>query len=173
MLTTLAATPVRLVSRRRVRPVFKARWITTRPKGRPKQQRWLPAAALDVGVHVPPPAAVVDPRRTLSPADWTAQSLCATSDPANVSDPLFFGIEHRESPGALIAAANDARRMCAVCPVATTCLTEALVNDERYGVWGGTSGRQREKMRTRLAAGATVAELVQEHLPRPARELTA
>jgi hypothetical protein len=34
----------------------------------------------------------------------------------------------------------------------------------RYGVWGGTSGKQREKMRTRMAEGETIEGLVGECL---------
>ena len=161
LLTHLSATPVTIVIPR-IFPVFTARWISTRP-------RWRPASALDSGALVPelepPPAR----HHRFSPPTWQSQGLCARL-PAAESDLLFFGIEVREAPGLLIAAANKAREICARCPVAATCLTNALVEDERYGVWGGTSGRQREKLRLRLAAGATVEELVRVSLP--TRELT-
>jgi WhiB family redox-sensing transcriptional regulator len=40
-----------------------------------------------------------------------------------------------------------AKAVCAGCPVREACLEFALANDERWGVWGGTSERQRRAMR--------------------------
>ena len=37
-------------------------------------------------------------------------------------------------------------RVCAACPVRKQCLQHALDNDE-LGIWGGTSERERERMR--------------------------
>jgi hypothetical protein len=176
MLTTLGSAPT-VLSTRRARPVFSARWITTRPAGRPptrsrgqRPSRWQPVSILDIGALVPPPEVAPGPHRQLLSPGWMAEASCADM-PTETSDPLFFGIEHRESPGLLIAAANTARRICDACPVAAACLTYALENDERYGVWGGQSGRQREKLRRRMSAGTPIDELVSESLP--LRELTA
>lgn len=36
-----------------------------------------------------------------------------------------------------------AKRVCATCPVQAECLEYALANNERYGVWGGLSERER------------------------------
>ena len=44
----------------------------------------------------------------------------------------------------------DPRRalsVCAVCPVRRECLREAILNDERYGIWGGTTAEQRARLR--------------------------
>lgn len=117
--------------------IFRAKWITY-----PKQQSRGPS---------------------FSPPAWMERGLCAQLPPKE-SDALFFGVEHREAPGTLIAAVMAARRICTRCPVLATCLTYALVNDERYGIRGATSGRQREKLRVRLAGGADVGELVVECL---------
>lgn len=43
-----------------------------------------------------------------------------------------------------------AKRLCRGCPVRTVCLDYALRHRERYGVWGGTSERERRRM---MAAG--------------------
>lgn len=45
---------------------------------------------------------------------------------------------------------SDAKRICAVCPVADICLQWALENNETMGVWGGRSERERRTMRRQL-----------------------
>jgi len=42
---------------------------------------------------------------------------------------------------------NQPKRICAECPVRTECLDYALANGEYHGIWGGTSERQRQRMR--------------------------
>lgn len=37
--------------------------------------------------------------------------------------------------------------ICNTCPVRDDCLEFALTNNERYGIWGGYSERQRRRMR--------------------------
>ncbi len=36
--------------------------------------------------------------------------------------------------------------VCAACPVKEDCLTDALARREPYGIWGGTTPRQRSRM---------------------------
>ena len=72
-----------------------------------------------------------------SPGWWFA-GLCAQTDPE-----VFFP----EKGGSVRAA----KAVCAGCPVRAQCLAHALAHDERFGVWGGTSERERR----RLKAGAT------------------
>src|SRR4051812_35644806 len=157
MIATLGAIPVSLLQpiRRQLRVDIRVRWIGPSPHRAPPARR----VRLAEGVWIIPAR-----RGRLSPPDWTADALCARLSTRD-ADPIFFGVERREAPGALIAAANTARQICARCPVRATCLTHALVSGERYGVWGGTSGRQRAKLRLRLEAGAGVDELVTECLP--------
>ncbi len=52
-----------------------------------------------------------------------------------------------------------AKAVCAGCPVRAECLEFALANDERWGVWGGTSERQRRAMRAVRVRGRRVAEM--------------
>lgn len=47
-----------------------------------------------------------------------------------------------------------AKRVCASCPVQAECLEYALANDERYGVWGGTSERERRALKQLRRASA-------------------
>ena len=72
-----------------------------------------------------------------SPGWWFA-GLCAQTDPE-----LFFP----EKGGSV----REAKAVCAGCPVCAQCLEHALAHDERFGVWGGLSERERR----RLKAAAT------------------
>lgn len=50
-------------------------------------------------------------------------------------------------------AASDrakAKRICQRCDVQAHCLQYALEHDERYGIWGGLTVRERDKIRRRL-----------------------
>jgi WhiB family redox-sensing transcriptional regulator len=73
--------------------------------------------------------------------DWMRDGLCAQTDPE-----AFYP--------AVGENATDARAVCAACPVRSQCLAYALEHDERFGVWGGTSERERRALR-RDAAAAT------------------
>lgn len=74
--------------------------------------------------------------RTLSPEDpeWKERALCAQTDPE-----AFFP----EKGG----STRDAKRVCSGCEVRAECLTFALANDERFGIWGGLSERERRRLK--------------------------
>jgi hypothetical protein len=63
--------------------------------------------------------------------DW---ALAPDRHCAGVPTEMFYGSD--------VAAA-----ICEGCPYITACLVYALDNNEEYGVWGGTSERQRRKLR--------------------------
>lgn len=46
-------------------------------------------------------------------------------------------------PATARAEAETAKRICASCPVRVDCLTYALDNRERWGIWGGLDERER------------------------------
>ncbi len=67
---------------------------------------------------------------------WQTDSLCAQTDPE-----AFFP----EKGG----STRDAKKICTSCEVRNQCLEYALANDERFGIWGGLSERERRKLRKR------------------------
>lgn len=67
---------------------------------------------------------------------WQADALCAQTDPE-----AFFP----EKGG----STRDAKRICTTCDVRDQCLEYALQNDERFGIWGGLSERERRKLKRR------------------------
>ncbi|RAV04456.1 WhiB family transcriptional regulator [Mycolicibacter senuensis] len=77
---------------------------------------------------------------------WQEQALCHQSDPE-----MFFP----EKGGATSAA----KRICRACPVRQECLNHALDNDERFGIWGGLSERERRKLRPGHTVDAAPAQL--------------
>lgn len=48
------------------------------------------------------------------------------------------------------AEVAEARSVCGPCPVRSDCLEYALIADERWGVWGGLTAPERERIRRRL-----------------------
>jgi WhiB family redox-sensing transcriptional regulator len=65
---------------------------------------------------------------------WQDDALCAQVDAE-----LFFPGKGESS--------REAKRVCLGCGVKDECLAFALDNDERFGVWGGASERERRKMK--------------------------
>lgn len=69
-----------------------------------------------------------------TPPEWTDQALCAQTDPE-----AFYP----EKGGSNLAA----KAVCAGCSVAAECLSLAIENGERFGIWGGLSERERRGIR--------------------------
>ena len=65
---------------------------------------------------------------------WQDRGLCAQTDPD-----AFFP----EKGG----STREAKRICQGCEVKTECLEYALDNDERFGIWGGLSERERRRLK--------------------------
>ena len=65
---------------------------------------------------------------------WRLDALCAETDPE-----AFFP----EKGG----STREAKRVCSGCEVRAECLESALANDERFGIWGGLSERERRRLR--------------------------
>lgn len=68
------------------------------------------------------------------PLAWQHRALCAQTDPE-----AFFP----EKGG----STREAKGICASCEVQAECLEYALANDERFGIWGGLSERERRRLR--------------------------
>ena len=69
-------------------------------------------------------------------AGWQERALCAQTDPE-----AFFP----EKGG----STREAKKVCLTCDVRDECLEYALMNDERFGIWGGLSERERRKLKKR------------------------
>jgi WhiB family redox-sensing transcriptional regulator len=67
-------------------------------------------------------------------AEWQERALCAQTDPE-----AFFP----EKGG----STREAKRICSGCEVRAECLEYALAHDERFGIWGGLSERERRRLR--------------------------
>lgn len=64
---------------------------------------------------------------------WAVYSACREADPE-----IFFASTRADERAAVA--------VCSTCAVADQCLEFAIETRERFGVWGGTSERQRRKM---------------------------
>ena len=65
---------------------------------------------------------------------WQESALCAQTDPE-----AFFP----EKGG----STREAKKVCVGCDVLGSCLEYALAHDERFGIWGGLSERERRKLK--------------------------
>lgn len=68
---------------------------------------------------------------------WQDRALCAQTDPE-----AFFP----EKGG----STREAKKVCSGCEVRAECLEYALAHDERFGIWGGLSERERRKLKRRV-----------------------
>jgi WhiB family redox-sensing transcriptional regulator len=65
---------------------------------------------------------------------WQERALCAQTDPE-----AFFPEKGQST--------REAKKTCLSCGVRGECLSYALDNDERFGIWGGLSERERRKLK--------------------------
>lgn len=71
-----------------------------------------------------------------SPEWMVALSLCVSVNAEIFFDPI---------------ALRDAKSICGRCPAQTACLTYALADRDLVGVWGGTTEKDRDKLRRAAA----------------------
>ncbi len=76
----------------------------------------------------------IEPAEELTDSEWQERALCAQTDPE-----AFFP----EKGG----STREAKRICLGCEVKDACLEYALANDERFGIWGGLSERERRRLK--------------------------
>lgn len=86
-----------------------------------------------------PQLSLVPDQIDVAPADiddeqWQERALCAQTDPE-----AFFP----EKGG----STREAKRICMGCEVRDACLEYALAHDERFGIWGGLSERERRRLK--------------------------
>jgi WhiB family transcriptional regulator, redox-sensing transcriptional regulator len=73
----------------------------------------------------------------VEPQPWYERAACRGRD----ADCFF-----PEKGGSTRAA----KRICQTCVVQVECLEYALANDERFGIWGGMSERERRRLKKRV-----------------------
>jgi WhiB family redox-sensing transcriptional regulator len=103
------------------------------PVGRPVDVLGLSTGdgtAFDAGLTAGPSGSEADEQ------GWQESALCAETDPE-----AFFP----EKGG----STREAKKICTGCEVRAECLEFALANDERFGIWGGLSERERRRLRRR------------------------
>lgn len=81
------------------------------------------------------------PRR--ASADWRESAACRSAEPD-----LFFPVS---ANGRSTVEAEQAKAVCARCPVRRECLQFALATRQAHGVWGGMSERERRIAGLRIA----------------------
>ena len=100
-------------------------------RGRRRAERRREAAAAAPSADVPAP-----PKGT-----WRSQANCV-----GVPSAVFFpAVGEHEDPRTVRQAVAQALEICSACPAREACLEENL--DERYGVWGGTTEKERRQLR--------------------------
>jgi WhiB family transcriptional regulator, redox-sensing transcriptional regulator len=96
-----------------------------------------PAAIVRPHLTVVPDAPVAFEPEPLPPSttdQWQDRALCAQTDPE-----AFFP----EKGG----STREAKKICLGCEVRHECLDYALAHDERFGIWGGLSERERRRLK--------------------------
>lgn len=74
----------------------------------------------------------------LEDTEWMSRARCAETD-----SEVFFPHEGGVSP------VRIAKRICGGCEVQAECLEYALMNDMEYGIWGGASAYDRQRIARR------------------------
>lgn len=83
-------------------------------------------------------------RRLIDPDDWQIAAACR-----NRQDLFFAPDDIAESKIDRRRREARAKTICASCTVRAECLTEALRSQERFGIWGGMTDRERRAAQSR------------------------
>jgi WhiB family transcriptional regulator, redox-sensing transcriptional regulator len=97
-------------------------------------------SALDSALDTAPETIDDDPTRRLA---WQERAACRDRD-----SHLFFEPDN-EWPQARERREHAAKKVCAACPVQAECLRFAEAGWGEFGVWGGTTQRERASRRKR------------------------
>jgi WhiB family redox-sensing transcriptional regulator len=79
--------------------------------------------------------------RTFEDQPWREHAACVGKDPD-----MFFPKRGK--------ATEPAKKVCSGCPVKADCLDHALRHREAFGIWAGTSERERRVLRRQYRQGA-------------------
>jgi hypothetical protein len=149
----------------RLEPVVRTAWMSMAappsPPGRQhrlapgvqvfRQSVWHIASVLDTNASLPDLVEPVETAWILPTPAWHEWALCNGMYRPGMddSDDRYFSEDRRKR----VPLANEAKKICRACTVAEECLTYALSQREEFGIWAGTSGRQRAAMLERVDAG--------------------
>lgn len=88
--------------------------------------------------------------------NWREHGACQGVDPE-----LFFPISTR---GPSVLQTAEAKAVCATCPfeVREKCLAWALESDQEFGIWGGTTEKERRGIKRRREAKEADARPVEQ-----------
>ncbi len=90
-----------------------------------------------------------------SPANSGRESSSNDANCLGVDPELFFPEQG--------ASTREAKEVCRGCQVREECLESALQNNEKFGIWGGLSARERRRiLRQRAQAARGIINLVSE-----------
>ena len=78
--------------------------------------------------------------------DWQEDASCREFD--NV---LFFGEDFGESELERQAREAHAKAVCQRCPVIEACLEFSMDTNQKYGIWGGLTDKERASLKRRRA----------------------
>jgi len=76
-------------------------------------------------------------------ADWRNRAACS-----GYPNTLFFPSSDETDERSV----KKAKGICAVCPVMEDCLQYALETNQRSGIWGGTTEKERKSLRRKWLA---------------------
>ncbi len=79
-------------------------------------------------------AQAIEPQQFSALADIDQSARCVDADPE-----AFFPDKGEST--------KEAKRICSDCPVKQPCLDFALANDEKFGIWGGLSPKERRRLK--------------------------
>ena len=83
--------------------------------------------------------------------DWQLSGACRAFSPETFFHPEGERGSKRRN------REDHAKAICATCPVLTQCRSHALAVREPYGVWGGLSEEERDRIHTGPAAAHGIA----------------
>lgn len=87
---------------------------------------------------------------------WHKKASCL-----GVTDEVFFGSsEPDKRPPYTLGDIKRAQAVCGGCPVSAACLRAALINREEYGVWAGTTRKQRRAMLGAIDSGEVTVDSI-------------
>lgn len=87
----------------------------------------------------------------IEPENWLHRSNCLDVEDKEI----FFSTDRKKM--------REAKELCVACPVRRECLSNALVNEDRFGMWGGAD---EQEIRRALSINQYGHAAARKHPPR-------